>query len=147
MGEPEATLGPGSRTDRRASDWEPRASRWRSPMVRLAASAIWLLVPLVVPAQSRDTATAKARPPADHRERPALAACCRVVRLDTASAVVTARETATGYTFRFEVKSRQLRASLKIGDPVWADFAAKTVRLETSALEPCCKIASSPPPD
>jgi hypothetical protein len=109
------------------------------------ASAAWLLAPGAVPAQSRDTVAAKARP------RPAVApstgvpACCRVVRLEAASPIVTARETATGYTFRFELGNRRRRAALKVGDPVWADFGTNTVKLRSSEQKPCCAIITSPP--
>ena len=103
------------------------------------ASAAWLLAPGAVPAQSRDTATAKARP------RATVPACCLVVRLEDASPIVTARETATGYTFRFELENRRRRAALKVGDPVWADFGTNTVKLESTERKPCCAIVTSPP--
>jgi hypothetical protein len=103
------------------------------------ASATWLLAPGAVPAQSRDTAAAKARP------RATVPACCLVVRLEDASPIVTARETATGYTFRFELENRRRRAALKVGDPVWADFGTNTVKLASTERKPCCAIVTSPP--
>jgi hypothetical protein len=103
------------------------------------ASAAWLLAPGSVPAQSRDTVAAKARP------RATVPACCLVVRLEGASPIVTARETATGYTFRFELENRRRRAALKVGDPVWADFGTNTVKLESTDRKPCCAIVTSPP--
>lgn len=60
--------------------------------------------------------------------------------------LVTARETATGFTFRFEVKNRRLLGTLKIGQPVWADFAAKAVKLKATDDTPCCGIVDTPPP-
>jgi hypothetical protein len=89
-------------------------------------------------AQSRDTTPAKemtvARPAAS------LPACCTVVRLDTTRSIFTARETATGYTFRFSVKDRRLQRTLKVGNPVWADFATKKVTLGAADAQPCCAI-------
>ena len=94
------------------------------------ACAVLLLLGLssVASAQRRDTTTA----------------CCRVVRLDAATGQVTARETATGYTFRFAVKDRRIRGAIKIGDAVWADFATKAVKLNTNDGEPCCSIVEMP---
>ena len=115
---------------------------WSAPRLAfaLAASVVLWCVPNLSEGQRRDTSTAAARirPAADSAAPP----CCTVVRLDSASAIVTARETATGYTFRFEVKNRQLRASLGIGDPVWADFANKRVTLNVTDEHPCCTIVT-----
>src|SRR5512145_2474083 len=71
------------------------------------------------------------------------AACCAIVRIDTAKSLVTARETATGFTFRFAVKTRRLLGALKVGQPVWADFAAKTVKLKATDAQPCCAIVET----
>ncbi|MGH7717953.1 MAG: hypothetical protein ACREON_03795 [Gemmatimonadaceae bacterium] len=60
--------------------------------------------------------------------------------------IVTARETATGYTFRFELGDRKRLTALKIGDAVWANFATKGVRLRANELEPCCNIVDALPP-
>lgn len=73
-------------------------------------------------------------------------ACCAIVRIEPQRSTVTARETATGYTFRFEVKNRRMRARLKIGQPVWADFVAKAVKLKANDDQPCCAIVEAPPP-
>src|SRR5688572_7784248 len=72
-------------------------------------------------------------------------ACCTIVRIETPKSLVTARETATGFTFRFAVKTRRLLSALKIGQPVWADFAAKTVKLKATDAQPCCAIVETPP--
>jgi Cu/Ag efflux protein CusF len=69
-----------------------------------------------------------------------------VVKIDAAVRIVTARETATGYTFRFAVKDRKLLASIKVGDPVFADFVAKTVKLRATDATPCCGIIPTPSP-
>ncbi|MFN2397733.1 MAG: hypothetical protein ABR543_03660 [Gemmatimonadaceae bacterium] len=71
-------------------------------------------------------------------------ACCSVVRVDVARAIVTARETATGYTFRFTVRNRKLLASLKIGDRVWADFTKLKISLRPDEATPCCPIIRTP---
>lgn len=67
-------------------------------------------------------------------------ACCSIVRIDTDRSIITARETATGFTFRFAVKTRRLLGTLKIGQPVWADFAGKSVKLKATDIAPCCGI-------
>ena len=72
--------------------------------------------------------------------------CCSIVRIDTAHSIVTARETATGYTFRFEVKARRLLRSLRIGQPIWADFTNKTVKLKSTDATPCCGIVPQETP-
>lgn len=101
------------------------------------------MVPNVVVAQSRDSL----KPPLDSAAVVAAPACCSIVRIDRAVSTVTARETATGFTFRFTVKNRRLIASLKVGQPVWADFAAKQVRLKATDSASCCPIVESPPPE
>ena len=73
--------------------------------------------------------------------------CCTVVRVDARRGIVTARETATGYTFSVEVKNRKHLAALKLGDKVWANFAAKKVRLEAAGDSLCCLILKTQPPD
>jgi hypothetical protein len=105
-------------------------------MARALVLALALFaVPVIVHAQGRgDTTTVAAK------------ACCLLVRLPSADGIVTARETATGFTFRFQVKDRRVRVTLKIGQPVWADFAAKTVKLKATDVQPCCAIVSTPPP-
>ena len=71
--------------------------------------------------------------------------CCTVVRVDSRRGIVTARETATGYTFNIEVKNRKHLAALKVGHKVWANFAAKKVRLEPAGDSLCCPILKTPP--
>lgn len=70
-------------------------------------------------------------------------ACCTIVRIDVEHSLITARETATGFTFRFSVKARRILAALKIGQPVWADFTAKTVKLKATDTTPCCSIVET----
>jgi hypothetical protein len=97
-------------------------------------------VPAVVEAQARDTTPARVRSAGS----PATP-CCAVVKVDAEETIVTARETATGFTFRFVVKDSRLRASLRIGSPVWADFATKAVKLKVNDVEPCCSIVEVKP--
>ncbi len=98
-------------------------------------------LPNVALSQSRDSV----KTPADSVAPVVTPACCSIVRIEPAALVVTARETATGFTFRFHVKSRRLVASLKVGQPVWADFVAKTVKLKADDRTPCCTISDTPP--
>jgi hypothetical protein len=99
-------------------------------------------LPHVADAQSRDSA----RKTLSNADSTAPPACCSIVRIESAKSLVTARETATGFTFRFTVKNRRLLGTLKISQPVWADFAAKTVKLKATDVTPCCAIVETPPP-
>jgi hypothetical protein len=64
--------------------------------------------------------------------------CCNITALNLATGIVTAREGATGRTFRFEVKDAALLKSLKVGQAVFADFGSSKVRIH--GVEPCCGI-------
>src|SRR5207244_7875797 len=68
-------------------------------------------------------------------------ACCNIVSID-ANGLVSARQ-ADGRVFQFQVADKTLLASLHIGQPVWADFAANQVTLKYGAA-PCCAIAARP---
>lgn len=72
--------------------------------------------------------------------------CCTVVRIDIRRGIVMARETATGYTFGVEVKNKKHLAALKVGDKVWANFAARKARLAAAGDSLCCAILETPPP-
>jgi hypothetical protein len=110
------------------------------------ASVLLLLGLTLIPvaagnAQGGDTTRAKPRP----QNPPTSEACCRVARVDTSAGIVTARETATGYTFRFRVTNRRLLTSIKVADKVWADFLAKGVKLSAADSTWCCAIIAAPP--
>ena len=111
--------------------------------LKTACTVLLLGFPAAAFGQVRDTVATRSRPV----QTGEATACCRVVRLEAATGQVTARETATGYTFRFAVKDRRLRAAIRIGDAVWADFATKAVKLRTSESEPCCSIVEMPSPN
>ncbi|MEW5915578.1 MAG: hypothetical protein AB1762_04200 [Gemmatimonadota bacterium] len=99
------------------------------------------VAPNAAPAQRRDTVQTPRR-----SETPAVTPpCCAVVRVEAEKSLVTARETATGFTFRFSVKNRRLLGTLKIGQPVWANFTDKTVKLKATDGTPCCAIIETPP--
>lgn len=86
-------------------------------------------------AQVRDSVRPQGR--SAQREEPA---CCAIVRIDVTRRIVTAREGATGFTFRFDARSRRVLETLKVGQPVWADFANRTVRLKAADTRACCAI-------
>ena len=124
-----------------------KLGRWRSSsrLMRLLFRSFWavavlMALPNVTHSQSRDTAAAKVHAPA------ATPACCSIVRIENKKAYVAAREISTGFTFYFSVKSKRLLGTLKIGQPVWADFAGKTVKLKASDATPCCAIVDAPQP-
>ena len=64
--------------------------------------------------------------------------CCAITSIDAATGIATAKETATGRVFRFEVKNKALLAGLRVGQKVFADFGSSKVRIH--GLEPCCAI-------
>ena len=96
-------------------------------MAAMCVAAVCVLVPARVTAQWQGAAP-----------------CCGVVRIDRANSIITAREMATGFTFRVLVKSRTLLSTLKVGDKVWANFAAKRVRLGAVGDSLCCAIIDPP---
>ncbi len=100
---------------------------------------VLVTLPNVALSQSRDSI----KTPPDSVAPVVTPACCSIVRIEASASVVTARETATGFTFRFSVKNRRLLATLKIGQPVWADFAAKTVKLKATDVKACCPIVAT----
>src|SRR6185503_15200924 len=70
--------------------------------------------------------------------------CCGIVGVQP-SGVVTAREAATGRTFEFQVADRRLLSTLKVGQPVHADFKTLRVSVQPDGEEPCCAIVSTGP--
>ena len=92
-------------------------------MAAVGVAALWLMAPTAARGQSQP-----AQP------------CCNVVRVDLASSIVTARDLATGYTFRVEVRSKKLISSLNVGDKVWANYTVKRVRLGATGDSLCCPI-------
>jgi len=70
--------------------------------------------------------------------------CCVITAIDLRKAQVTAQESSTGHRFRFELKEREQLRKLKVGQKIWADFAAGTVTLDPQA-KPCCSILKSTP--
>src|SRR5256885_4536881 len=68
--------------------------------------------------------------------------CCPIVSIN-ANGVVSARQ-ADGRVFQFHVADKTLLASLHIGQPVWADFAANQVTLKYGGT-PCCQIRAAGP--
>jgi hypothetical protein len=114
----------------------------RRMLIAMGTIALCLVGPRTVEAQ-RDSAAVKERPPP---ATPTTPACCSVVQIDSARSVVTARETSTGYTFRFAVRSRRSLRALKIGTPVWADFATKRVKLKATDVQHCCTIITQEAP-
>ena len=67
--------------------------------------------------------------------------CCGITAIDAANGLVTARDAATGRTFQFEVDSRALLGSLRVGQRVWLSAARDRVSLDNG--EPCCNIVGA----
>src|SRR5437870_6605766 len=66
--------------------------------------------------------------------------CCNVTGIDQRVGLVTASETATGRTFQFRPQNAVLLNQLKIGQQVYASFAAGQVSVD--GITPCCGIVS-----
>jgi hypothetical protein len=98
---------------------------------------------MAVPASSaaQQTGTAKTRQP------DSAAPCCSIVAIDVKTMTVTARETASGYTFKFKITDKKLLESLKVAEKIWADFTTKTIRLKKFDAAPCCNILPAQPGD
>ena len=64
--------------------------------------------------------------------------CCRVTAIDAATRSVTGEVNASRQTFVFRLEDPKLAAGLKVGQPVWANFAAKKVSLDGRSA--CCDI-------
>lgn len=64
--------------------------------------------------------------------------CCSIADINAKTGLVTARETATGKAFQFQVNDRKLLRSLKVGQRVAADFGTQKVSVDSG--EPCCFI-------
>jgi hypothetical protein len=73
---------------------------------------------------------------------PAGQACCAITGLDVGSGTASARAAAMGQTFTFTVGDRKLLGSLKIGQPVYANF--KTNQVSLDGRNACCSIVSGP---
>jgi Cu/Ag efflux protein CusF len=76
------------------------------------------------------------------------APCCAITAIDAKNGVVTAKETATGRSFEFKVTDAKLLSSLKVGQPVYANFQTKSVSLDGQRACPCIiqsiSVAGSP---
>lgn len=115
----------------------------RFPVIAvLALSSVAVSVPCeaqikrpVVPLH--DILTLKVAPPA----------CCVVTSIDLLTGIVSGRETATGYTFKFTVMpgimsaqdSANLIRKININQPVWASLQGKGVKV-VYANPICCRI-------
>jgi pimeloyl-ACP methyl ester carboxylesterase len=64
--------------------------------------------------------------------------CCTVTAIDARTATAAARRNATGQTFEFRAADAKLILSLKVGQPVYANFITKQVSLDGKAV--CCQI-------
>lgn len=67
----------------------------------------------------------------------ALDPCCNITAIGKRG-LVTAKVTATGKTFQFQVTDQALMKSLRVGQKIYADFG--TQKVSVNGLEPCCAI-------
>lgn len=66
--------------------------------------------------------------------------CCAVVAVHARTALVTARDTTSGKTFKFQVSDKAMLRGLQPGDAVQADFAAGQVAIQKYGADICCPI-------
>ena len=74
------------------------------------------------------------------RHAAAATPCCAITEINAGTTTVSAKETATGRMFSFKVTNPNVLKSLKVGQPVYANFAARQVSIDGAA--PCCNIIS-----
>lgn len=61
-----------------------------------------------------------------------------VVSIDSVNGIVTARDLRTGETFKFEVDSRSLLKTMRVGQKVWKDAGTRKVSVMDGEL--CCTV-------
>ncbi len=64
--------------------------------------------------------------------------CCSIVSIDSVNGIVTARDLRTGETFKFEVDSRSLLKTMRVGQKVWKDAGTRKVSVMDGEL--CCTV-------
>jgi hypothetical protein len=85
----------------------------------------------------------RVRNPAAKAQAPAIP-CCEITAIDARARLVTAKNLESGETFQFRVTDRRLLGSLKVGQSVYADQAAKKVGITPG--DPCCTIVAPAQP-
>src|ERR1700730_11487868 len=79
--------------------------------------------------------TAVVSPPAHAAtEKP----CCEITAIDGRANTATARDLATGRVFQFVTPKAATNSALKVGQRIFANFAANMVSLD--GVKQCCKI-------
>jgi hypothetical protein len=68
--------------------------------------------------------------------------CCGITAIDAKTQTVTASETSTRRTFQFKVADTKVLTSLKVGQPVHADFKTMKVSLNPDGIAPCCNLVN-----
>jgi len=66
--------------------------------------------------------------------------CCNIAAINAKTGIVTARDTASGKTFKFTVNDKGMLKGLRAGDAVDANFAAGQVAIRKYGASPCCFI-------
>lgn len=72
------------------------------------------------------------------RPASAIDPCCEIVSIDSVNGIVTARDLRTGETFKFEVDSRSLLKTMRVGQKVWKQAGGTKVGILEG--ESCCTI-------
>jgi len=75
-------------------------------------------------------------PPADAGDP-----CCSITAINIKTGMVSAKETATGRTFQFKA-TPQLAGTLKVGQPIHADFKSMQASVRPDGSQPCCNVVN-----
>ena len=69
----------------------------------------------------------------------AISPCCNITAI-AKGGLVTAKDTATGKTFQFQVSDQALMKSLRVGQQIYADFGTQKVSVD--GVAPCCNVTT-----
>jgi hypothetical protein len=64
----------------------------------------------------------------------AQAPCCSVTAIDVRTGVISAKVNANGETFEFKINDARVLPGLRVGQPVYANFAAKQISLDGRSI-------------
>jgi hypothetical protein len=110
--------------------------RSRFPIIGMVLSAV-LIAGVQFAASPLEAQRPSVRKPGVKVQAP----CCSITAIDARARLVTAKDANTGKSFQFRVTDRRLLGSLKVGQNVYADQAAKKAGIAPG--EPCCEIVAT----
>ena len=60
--------------------------------------------------------------------------CCSITAIDAKTGIISANENANGAAFQFRLADAKLLLSLRVGQPVYANFGAKQISLDGKSV-------------